>query len=99
MIKRRAAAITGCGEVKVIDQEPELKDNEVLIKVHASLISPGTEMAGVKAKRENPDKDAETKVFGYANAGEIIEEAEPETFFAAPKSDRTRTFLEQVLTH
>ncbi len=73
MIKRRAAAITGCGEVKVIEQELELKDNEVLIKVHASLISPGTEMAGVKAKRENPDKDAETKVFGYANAGEIIE--------------------------
>ena len=73
MIKRQAAAITGCGEVKVIEQEIELKDNEVLIKVHASLISPGTEMNGVKTKRETPDKDAETTVFGYANAGEIIE--------------------------
>ncbi|MCP3966055.1 MAG: zinc-binding alcohol dehydrogenase [Lentisphaerae bacterium] len=73
-MKRVAAVITGSGEVKAVEQElAPLKDNEVRIKVFASLISPGTEMSGVKAKREKPDKDAEDQVFGYANAGEIIE--------------------------
>lgn len=73
-MKRTAAIITGSGEVKTRREElPELKDNEVLIKVHASLISPGTEMAGVKNKRENPTADKEENNFGYANAGEIIE--------------------------
>ena len=73
-MKRTAAVITGSGEVKTRREDlPELKDNEVLIKVHASLISPGTEMTGVKNKRENPDPEAEDSNFGYANAGEIIE--------------------------
>ena len=72
-MKRIAAIITGTGEVKIRTEElRELKDREVLIKVHASLISPGTEMAGVKGKRENPDPKAEDSNFGYANAGEII---------------------------
>ena len=35
----------------------------------------------------------------FMDAGEIIEENDPETFFTAPKSERTRTFLDQVLTH
>lgn len=74
MLKRIEAIITGTGEVTTREAElADLKSGEVRIKVHASLISPGTEMAGVKDKRENPDADAETVVFGYANAGEIIE--------------------------
>jgi len=73
-MKRAAAIITGSGEVKTRREElPELKDNEVLIKVHSSLISPGTEIAGVKNKREEPTPEEEDKNFGYANAGEIIE--------------------------
>jgi len=73
-MKRTAAIFTGTGEVKTrIEELPELKDNEVLIKVYASLISPGTEMAGVKGKREEPTPDEEDKNFGYANAGEILE--------------------------
>jgi threonine dehydrogenase-like Zn-dependent dehydrogenase len=74
IMKRMAAVIMGNGEVKAIEQEmAELQDNEVVIKVHASLISPGTEMGGVKALREKADPDKEIKAFGYANAGEIIE--------------------------
>ncbi len=73
-MKRTAAIITGSGEVKTRREElPKLKKNEVLIKVHASLISPGTEMGGVKGKREKPDPKADDTNFGYSNAGEIIE--------------------------
>jgi threonine dehydrogenase-like Zn-dependent dehydrogenase len=73
-MKRTAAIITGIGEVKTrVEELPPLKDNEVLIKVHVSLISPGTEMTGVKGRREKCDKEAEDINFGYANAGEIIE--------------------------
>jgi general L-amino acid transport system ATP-binding protein len=31
--------------------------------------------------------------------GEIVEVADPDVFFTAPKSDRTRLFLKQILTH
>ena len=31
------------------------------------------------------------------DAGQIVEEADPATFFTAPKSERTRQFLEQIL--
>ena len=35
----------------------------------------------------------------FMDKGEIVEEAAPEAFFTAPKSDRTRLFLSQVLGH
>lgn len=73
-MKRLAAVFTGNGEVKTRTEElPELKDNEVLIKVYASLISPGTEIVGIKGKRDNPTPEEEDKNFGYANAGVILE--------------------------
>ncbi len=71
-MKRTLAVINGKGEVSAIEQElPELKNGEILIKVHASLISPGTEMVGVKKLRAKPE-DKEPTHFGYANAGEVI---------------------------
>ncbi len=71
--RREVAVFTGKGEVKTITEKlPELKDHEVLIKVDSSLISPGTEMSSVKTLRQTPDLKAPDRVFGYANAGEII---------------------------
>ena len=35
----------------------------------------------------------------FMDGGEIIEQAEPETFFNNPQSDRTKLFLSQILTH
>ena len=35
----------------------------------------------------------------FMDAGEIVEEAPPETFFQSPSSDRTKQFLSQVLGH
>lgn len=71
--RREVAILTGKGEVKIRTEKlAELKEHEVLIKVHASLISPGTEMSSVKTYRQTPDLKAPARVFGYANAGEII---------------------------
>ena len=72
--KCAAAVITYDGKVECrnIDM-PELKDNEVLVKVHASLISPGTEMNVAKIRRETPAAEGEDFYFGYSSAGEIID--------------------------
>jgi general L-amino acid transport system ATP-binding protein len=35
----------------------------------------------------------------FMDQGEIIEEADPETFFNNPRSDRTKLFLSQILHH
>jgi len=35
----------------------------------------------------------------FMDAGEIVEEAPPEEFFANPRSERTRLFLGQILRH
>jgi threonine dehydrogenase-like Zn-dependent dehydrogenase len=73
MLKRKVAVITGKGEVKMITENLlELKEHEVRIRVNASLISPGTEIASVAGLRATPDLKASARVFGYANAGEII---------------------------
>ena len=33
----------------------------------------------------------------FMDKGEIVEQAEPETFFTHPKSERTKAFLSQIL--
>ncbi len=74
MKKRIAAVVTGKGEVTTRKVDlPALKPNEARIKVHASLISPGTEMNLVKVRRATPDAKVDYTVFGYSNAGEIVE--------------------------
>ncbi len=35
----------------------------------------------------------------FMDEGQLIEEGTPETFFAAPKSERTKLFLSKILTH
>ena len=35
----------------------------------------------------------------FMDEGEIIEQAEPEQFFEAPRFDRTKLFLSQILAH
>jgi ABC-type polar amino acid transport system ATPase subunit len=35
----------------------------------------------------------------FMDRGEIVEMAPPDTFFRNPRSDRTRTFLGQILAH
>jgi len=35
----------------------------------------------------------------FMDRGEIIEEAPPDAFFSNPRSERTRAFLGQILSH
>lgn len=74
MISNRTIAfIDSFGNVSACEEAmPALQDGELLIKVHASLISPGTEMNAARMRRENHDTSAEKFYFGYANAGEVI---------------------------
>jgi ABC-type polar amino acid transport system ATPase subunit len=35
----------------------------------------------------------------FMDEGQVVEQATPEAFFTAPKSDRGRQFLSKILTH
>ena len=71
--KRTYAAVDGRGIISVEEGPiPEPKPGQVQVKVHASLISPGTELSGVIEKRKRPDTSKPKRPFGYANAGEVI---------------------------
>ena len=83
-MKRRIAAIDGGGQGVCLEREvPDLESGQVLVRVAASLISPGTELGGVRAMRENPDLGKDPRPFGYTNAGAVervgegVEQFEP----------------------
>jgi threonine dehydrogenase-like Zn-dependent dehydrogenase len=67
-------ALDGTGHGCVITQPiPGLTKGMVLVKVHASLISPGTELSGAKvARAEGKTERGTPRPFGYQNAGEVI---------------------------
>jgi threonine dehydrogenase-like Zn-dependent dehydrogenase len=63
----------GTGTIAVADDPvPELKPGSVLVEVKSCLVSPGTELGGVAARRENPDPDRPARPFGYGNAGVVL---------------------------
>lgn len=69
----RVAALDGGGRGVLIEQEvPELQDTDVLIEVHSSMVSPGTELGNAKAARVKPQQSAQPVAFGYTNAGVVI---------------------------
>ena len=74
-MKRMVGAIYYDGRVGALEEDvPQLKENEVLVEVYASLISPGTEMNLPRNLRKKPAKpDSEPMKFGYSNAGIILE--------------------------
>lgn len=72
-IRRKCAAITGDGHIVIEETDvPEVGEGELLVEVHASLISPGTEMGAVIARRKKPRQDIPPQPFGYSNAGVVI---------------------------
>lgn len=50
---------------------PEPDRGEILVCVHCSLISPGTELRGVRDRRTAPDPEVAPRAFGYQNSGTI----------------------------
>ena len=75
--------------------DPEMI-NEVL-DVMTSLAKSGMTMVVVTHEMGFARRAANRVVF--MADGQIVEEAEPETFFTAPKSDRAKDFLGKILTH
>ncbi|MDE2697718.1 MAG: hypothetical protein OXI23_02515, partial [Gemmatimonadota bacterium] len=72
MAMRKVAAIDGQGGISVIEEPvADPKPGQVQIEVTASMVSPGTELGGVKRRRENPS-DAAPRPFGYSNAGVVV---------------------------
>jgi len=71
-MKRQAVVIRGNGAVELETQEiPQMVPNSVLVKIHALLISPGTETWMIDQRRKNPVEG--DVVPGYSCAGEIID--------------------------
>ncbi len=75
--------------------DPEMI-NEVL-DVMVNLAREGMTMIVVTHEMGFAKKVAHRIIF--MDEGRIIEEGEPQQFFAQPKEDRTRTFLSKILVH
>ena len=70
---RKVVMMNGAGKIWTEEQEtPAPKPGQLLIEVHASMVSPGTELGGVKRRRENPGDASQQRAFGYTNAGVVI---------------------------
>ena len=71
-MKRETVVIRGNGAVEMEEREiPQMVPNSVLVKIHAALISPGTEVSVIRQRREKAADD--DIVLGYSCAGEIVE--------------------------
>ena len=82
--KRLVAVQGGNGTIKVMEQDlPELAKGTVLVKVAASLVSPGTEVGGWHSFAEQKKKPIPKKEqpFGYSNTGVVIGTADGITEF------------------
>jgi ABC-type polar amino acid transport system ATPase subunit len=75
--------------------DPEMI-NEVL-DVMTDLAKDGMTMMVVTHEMGFARRVAHRVVF--MDGGQVVEEATPETFFAAPKSDRAKEFLSKILSH
>ena len=87
-------------QILLFDEPTSALDPEMIaevLDVMVTLAEEGMTMVCVTHEMGFARKVADRVLF--MDAGEIIEENDPETFFTAPSSDRTRTFLDQVLTH
>ena len=70
---RKVVMRNDAGQIWTEEQEtPATKTGQLLIEVHASMVSPGTELGGFKRRRENPRPATQQRPFGYTNAGVVI---------------------------
>jgi len=86
--------------VMLFDEPTSALDPEVIaevLDVMVSLADMGMTMICVTHEMGFARKVADRIIF--MDAGEIIEDDEPNAFFDTPKSERTKLFLSQVLEH
>lgn len=76
--KRLVAVKRGDGKIRVVEQDmPDMAGGTVLVKVGASLVSPGTELGGWHsfANQKTHPEPIKERPFGYSNSGIVIEAA------------------------
>jgi polar amino acid transport system ATP-binding protein len=87
-------------EVMLFDEPTSALDPEMInevLEVMTGLAKDGMTMICVTHEMGFARSVADRVVF--MDAGEIVEEATPEIFFGAPRNERTKLFLSQILTH
>ncbi len=87
-------------EVMLFDEPTSALDPEMIsevLDVMIDLAREGMTMICVTHEMGFARSVADNVVF--MDEGEIVETGPPETFFDNPKSDRTKLFLEQILSH
>lgn len=87
-------------EILLFDEPTSALDLEMIgevLDVTVTLAEEGMTMVCVTHEMGFARKVADRVLI--MDAGEIIEENDPETFFTSPTNERTRTFLDPVLTH
>lgn len=83
---RQVAFIDGTGKTEVRTEAiPEIKPGQILVRVHASLLSPGTELGRARQHLTDPHREPVRPLtaFGYQNAGEVVAVSEGVTQFKA----------------
>lgn len=100
--QRVAIARTLCMQPQLIlfDEPTSALDPEMIkevLDVMTALAQDGMTMICVTHEMGFARSIADQIVF--MAEGEIIESAQPEVFFTAPKMDRTKVFLEQIIKH
>ncbi len=85
-------------QIMLFDEPTSALDPEMIkevLDVMVELAQSGMTMVCVTHEMAFAREVADTMLF--MDQGEIVEAAPPETFFTAPKSERTRAFLGQIL--
>jgi polar amino acid transport system ATP-binding protein/general L-amino acid transport system ATP-binding protein len=87
-------------EIMLFDEPTSALDPEMIsevLDVMIDLAKDGMTMIVVTHEMGFARSVADRVIF--MDAGEIVEEAPPDTFFDAPKHERTKLFLSQILAH
>ena len=87
-------------EIMLFDEPTSALDPEMVsevLDVMVELADEGITMICVTHEMGFAKKVADRVIF--MDAGQVIEENEPNEFFDNPQSDRLKTFLEQILSH
>jgi len=95
-----ARALCKSPDIMLFDEPTSALDPEMIgevLDVMIGLAKEGKTMVCVTHEMGFARKVADRVVF--MDAGQIVEENDPETFFNHPESDRLKLFLEQILAH
>jgi general L-amino acid transport system ATP-binding protein len=87
-------------KIMLFDEPTSALDPEMIkevLDVMVELAEEGMTMIVVTHEMGFAKRAADTIIF--MDAGEIVEAAGTKDFFANPKSDRTKLFLSQILSH